>query len=176
MTHRSIKRRVLATTLATVLAPVFALGGAFVGMSGEARAAVGKADCQVHAVLFSKDGDGKVPKNLAFLEETLRDDAFAAYKGYHLIDKKTLRLQLDSAAKAAFKSGHKLGLTLRGGDASRLKLHANLTGRDGKGSLLDTEYSIEDNGLLMIAAGRHTSGEVEGKLFFAIQCARRQAD
>lgn len=163
----------LASVLATALLPAFAFGAAFVGQPVHAHAAVEKASCQVHAVLASKEGDGKIPKNLGFLRETLEDDAFAAYRGFHLIDKKSLKLEVDAPSQSAFKSGHKLQLTLLGGDDSKLKFHAELTGRDGKSSLIGTDYSIEDNGLLMIQAGKYKSGEIAGKLFFAIQCARR---
>ena len=168
---RGVRARTLGTVLAMALTPVFAL--ATPTAVSEAHAAVKKADCQVHAVLASREGDGKVPKTLEFLRETLEDDAFAAYKGFHLIDKKTVKLAFEKASETSFKSGHKLQLTLLGGDEGRLKFRADLTGRDGKSSLIGTDYSIEDNGLLMIQAGRYTSGEVEGKLFFAIQCARR---
>lgn len=169
----SVRHRGLGAMLAMALVPAFALTAPIVASSAHAASAVQKADCEVHAVLASKEGDGKIPKNLEFLRETLEDDAFAAYKGFHLIDKKALKLALDKASESGFKSGHKLRLTLLGGDDGKLKFRADLTGRDGKTALIGTDYSIEDNGLLMIQAGRYTSGEIAGKLFFAIQCARR---
>jgi hypothetical protein len=158
--------------LSLVLVPALAVVSPLAATPA-AAASVEKADCQVHAVLASREGDGKIPKNLEFLRETLEDDAFAAYKGFHLIDKKTMKVMLEKASESAFKSGHKLRLSLLGGDEGRLKFRADLTGRDGKTTLIGTDYSIEDNGLLMIQAGRYTSGEIAGKLFFAIQCARR---
>jgi hypothetical protein len=166
------RARAFGTMLALALVPTFVLATPAISVA-HAASAVKKADCQVHAVLASREGDGTVPKNLEFLRETLEDDAFAAYKGFHLIDKKTVKLALEKAAESGFKSGHKLRLTLLGGEEARLKFRADLTGRDGKTALIGTDYSIDDNGLLMIQAGRYTSGEVEGKLFFAIQCARR---
>jgi hypothetical protein len=170
---RNLRSRGLGAVLAMALVPAFAIVSPFAASPASAASAVQKSDCQIHAVLASREGDGKVPKNLEFLRETLDDDAFAAYKGFHLIDKKTMKVALDKATESAFKSGHKLRLTLLGGDDGRLKFRADLTGRDGKTTLIGTDYSIEDNGLLMIQAGRYTSGEITGKLFFAIQCARR---
>jgi hypothetical protein len=173
MNHGRTKSRVLASVLATALLPAFAFGVTWMGPHTHAQAKVDKAGCQVHAVLASKEGDGKIPKDLAFLKETLQDDAFAAYKGYHLIDKKQLKLKIDKVSSASFKSGHKLRLTLLGGDENKLKLHADLTGRDGKTSLFGADYSIDNNGQLLVAAGQATVGEIAGKLFFAIQCAHR---
>lgn len=168
-----MKRSLLTSVLAAVLAPAAALSVTWIGPASVAQAAEETAVCQVHAVLASKEGDSKIPKNLEFLRETLEDDAFAAYKGFHLLERKTLELSADASANAGFKSGHKLRLRLLSVDKERLKLHAALTARDGKKSLLETDFSIKNNGQLMIQADKHKSGEVEGKLFFAIQCAKR---
>jgi hypothetical protein len=163
----------MASVLATALAPVFTFGAVYLGTQSTAQAAVEKAGCQVHAILFSKEGDGKLPKNLEFLRKHIESDDFAIYKGYHLLDKKVYQLVRDAASESEFKSGHKLGLTLLGGDAGKLKLHSKLVARDGKTALLDTAFSIEDNGLIMFSPGKFTSGEVAGKLFFAVQCKSR---
>lgn len=168
MTHRRPHRR-LAVVLATALVPTLGASAAL-AVPTAAHAAVSKAHCQVHEVLLSKEGDGKVPKELAFLAETLQNDEFAAYKGFYLLERKTLKLDLDRKADAGFATGHKLGLTLLGGEDTKLKLRAELTGRDGSKSLLDTTYSIQNNGQLMIGAGSHTDAGRSGKLFFAIQC------
>lgn len=129
------------------------------------------AKCRVHAVLASKDPGG-LPSNLSFLKKTLKDDQFAAYKSFHLIDQKSLSLAGKAASQAQFRSGHKLALSLKGGDEKRLRLHLELTGRSGRGKLIGTDYSIEDHGLFMIQAGAYQKGDVSGKLFFAIQCGR----
>lgn len=164
----------LSTILATVATPAAAFAVTLAGVQPIAQAAPAKqAACRVHAVLASKEGDGKLPKSLEFLRETLAEDQFAAYKSFHLVDKKTLKLEADKPSNTSFSSGHKMALDLLGGDEERLKLHLDLTGRDGKESLISTDYSIADNGLFMIGGGNFKQGEVVGKLFFAIQCARR---
>lgn len=160
--------------LVGLLGPLAAV--AAVGESSVARAAapakVATASCQVHAVLASKDGDGSIPKNLAFLRDTLRDDQFAAYKSFHLVDQKRLSFPEGGQADSKLSSGHVVALKWLGGDEKRMRLHLELRGRDGASKLVSTDYSIEDHGLFMIQAGEHKQGEVKGKLFFAVQCAR----
>ncbi len=168
MTHRTPHRSLVAV-LAAALAPVLGVSAA-IAVPSAAQAAVSKANCRLHQVLLSKEGDGNVPKELAFLRDTLKNDEFAIYKGFYLLERKTLKLDLESRVDAGFGTGHKLGLTLLGGDDAKLKLRAELTGRDGVKSLLDTTYSIQNNGQLMISAGSHTDAGRSGKLFFAIQC------
>lgn len=171
MNYGRIKQKLWASVLTTVLAPTFAFGAAWSGVASEADAA-DKANCQVHAVLASKEGDGKLPKDLKFLEKTLQADEFAVYKSFHLLEKKELKLKLDKPAGLSFKSGHKMELKLLGSDDKTLKYHLFLSGRDGKKKLVDTEYSIEDHGLFMTGVGEHKSGELSGKLFLTIQCGR----
>ena len=171
MTRRSLKTRLLIPALAAVLAPLSAFV-TVLAVPGAAEAAVAKASCQVNAVLLSKDGDGTIPSELDFMKSTLQNDEFAAYKGFHLLERKELKLALDTKAESSFTSGHRVGLTLLGGDETRLKLHADLSSRDATKSLLSTDYSIEDNGLLMIGAGAYSDEKRSGKLFFAIQCGR----
>jgi hypothetical protein len=154
--------------LAMVMAPAMALSVGVLAAPQTADAA-GKANCRVHAVLASKEGDGKIPKSLEFLRETLEDDQFAAYKSFHLVDKKTLKLEGDTPSKATFSSGHKLGLKLLE-STPKLKLHLELSSRDGSKNLVKTDYSIDNNGMFMIGAGKLEQGEIAGKLFFAIQC------
>ena len=174
MKYGTIKNKLVSSIVAAALAPAIALGAFYFGAEGVVQAAGAKANCQVHAVLASKEGEGKLPKSLEFLRTTLEDDQFAAYKSFHLVDKKTLKLVGSKTGNAQFNSGHKLGLTLLEGDANpKLKLRLELSGRDGESNLLKTDYSIEDNGLVMIAAGKHTHADVDGKLFFAIQCASK---
>jgi hypothetical protein len=173
MKYGRIKHKAVSTIVAAVLAPAFALGATYFGPEGAAQAAGAKANCRVHAVLASKEGDGKIPKQLEFLRETLEDDQFGVYKSFHLVDKKMLKLDGPAPASAKFASGHQVGLALLDND-EKLKLHLELTGRDGTTNLVKTDYSIEDNGLFMIAAGAFKQGEVAGKLFFAIQCASKK--
>lgn len=168
MTHRSPKTRLLAPLLAAVLAPLSVFTAVF-AVPGVADAAT-KANCEVNAVLLSKDGDGTIPPELEFLKSTLQNDEFAAYKGFHLVERKALKLVLDTKAESTFASGHRVGLTLLGGDANRLKLHADLSSRDATKSLVSTDYSIDNNGLFMIGVGSHSTATHTGKLFFAIQC------
>lgn len=172
MNYGRIKQRLVASVLATVLAPAFAFGAAYTGALSEADAA-DKANCRVHAVLASKEGDGKLPKELKFLEKTLQADEFAAYKSFHLLEKKELKLKLDKPSEISFKSGHKMGLTLLAVEDKTLKYHLTLYGRDGTTSLIDTDYSIEDHGLIMTGVGKHEEGDISGRLFLAVQCGRQ---
>lgn len=171
MNYGRIKTRLMASVLATVLAPAFAFGAAYTGGISEADAAE-KANCRVHAVLASKEGDGKLPKDLAFLEKTLQADEFAVYKSFHLLEKKDLKLKIEKPSEFTFKSGHKMGLTLMAIEEDKLKYHLSLSGRDGKTELVDTDYSIKDNGVIMMSVGEHQSGDVLGKLFMVLQCGR----
>ena len=169
MTYRSPKSRLLVPVLAAVLAPVTAFSAVVVAPVA-AEAAVTKANCQVTAVLLSKEGDGTIPPELEFMKSSLQNDEFAAYKGFHLLERKAVKLAVDTKADSPFTSGHRLGLTLLGGDDKRLKLHADLSSRDGSKSLVSLEYSIENDGLFMIGAGSYSNDSRSGKLFFAIQC------
>lgn len=171
MMHGRIKSRLLASALAATLAPTVVVAG--FATPSEARAAeVKEAKCQVHAVLASKEGDTGIPEKLRFLEAQLKDDEFAAYKSFHLVEQKALTIKLDAASEVTLTTGNRLGLSLLGNDDTRLKLRASLSSRDGTKPLLATDYSMEDAGVLMIRAGSHTFEGIEGKLFVAIQCAR----
>lgn len=132
-----------------------------------------RAGCQVHAVLASKEGDGEIPRSLEFLRDTLKDDQFAAYKSFHLVDKKTIGLSEAKAQSVTLSTGHQAKVTLLESDAKRLRLHLELTARSGEEPLVRTDYSIEHNGLFMIQAGKYKQEEVSGKLLFAFQCAAR---
>lgn len=171
MMHGRMNSRLLASALAAVLAPTVVVASYATPL--EARAAeVKEAKCQVHAVLASKDGDVGIPDKLRFLEAQLKDDEFAAYKSFHLIEQKALSIKLDGSSDITMSSGNRLGLSLLGNDDTRLKLRVSLSNRDGSKSLLSADYSMEDAGVLMIRAGSHTHEGIEGKLFVAIQCAR----
>lgn len=165
------RKKLVASALAAVLAPASALAVA-VAPTTVLAADVQEAKCQAFAVHLSKTGDGVIPKELRFLEAQLSADEFAIYKGYALVDQKTLNLKRDKASEVKFSSGNRLGLSLLGNDDKRLKLHASLSSRDGSKNLLNADYSIEDGGTLMIGAGAYSHGGKDGKLFFAIRCAR----
>lgn len=169
MTYR-IKTRLLAPIFASVLAPTLA-ATAVLAAPGVADAAVAKANCQVHSVLLSKEGDGTIPADLEFLRSTFATDEFAWVRGFILLERKTLKLKLDTRSDTTFKTGNKLGLTLLGGDEKRVNLHAELSSRDGTKQLLATDYGIESGGFLMISAGNYSDESRSGKAFFAISCA-----
>ncbi|MCY1006323.1 hypothetical protein OV079_12280 [Nannocystis pusilla] len=134
-----------------------------------AHAEVKTVACKVTAFLVQKDGDGIIPAELKFLEEQLHDDSFAAFKGFRLLETKALRLGVDKPGLAALKSGFQLKLSLLGEVNSKLKLHANLLAPGRDAPLVDTDYAIDDNGLLLVGGVRH----LEGKIFFAIQCGKQ---
>jgi hypothetical protein len=169
MTH-PIKTRLFAPLLASILVPTLA-AASVMAAPAVASAAVSKANCQMHAVLLSKEGDGTIPKELEFLRSTFATDGFAIYQGFFLLERKTVKLTLDTKADTSFRTGHRVGLTLLGGDDKRIKLHADLSSRDGSKSLLSTGYEIDDAGVLMISAGSYTDDERSGKAFFAISCS-----
>ncbi len=157
--------RILASALSAFLLPATVLGSLSL-TSAEVRAEVKAAACKVTAFLASKDGDGSIPEDLKFLEEQLRDDQFAAFKGFRLLEAKTLKLGLDKSAVAALQSGFQLRLSLLGEEETKLKLHANLTAVGRDKPLVDTAYKIDNNGLLLVGGVRH----LDGKVFFAIHC------
>jgi opacity protein-like surface antigen len=171
MMHGRMKSRLLASALAAVLAPA-AIGATYAAPLQAQAAEVKEATCQVHAVLASKEGEGGIPDKLRFLEAQLNDDEFAAYKSFHLIEQKALSIKLGVDAGVTLTTGNRLGLSLLGNDDTRLKLRATLSSRDGSKSLLSTDYSMEDAGVLMIRAGSYAHEGIQGKLFVAIQCAR----
>jgi len=168
------RKSLLSLALSSILAPA-AVFGAVAGVSPTANAApkAEKAVCKVHAVLASKEGDGKIPKNLEFMKEWLTDEPYDRYKSFHLLGSKKADIKLGKATETDFKTGHKMKLSLLGGDEKKLKLHLDLTHRDGKKNLVAMDYSIEDNGLFFVQGGEHKAGEVTGRIFWAIQCARR---
>lgn len=171
MTLRS--KSTLATALSSALAGTLAVG--VMTTPGQAHAAkpAEAGQCKVHAVLASKEGDGTIPKNLEFMKEWLTDEPYDRYKSFHLLGSKKVSVALEKPANTTFKTGHKMKLSLLGGDEKKLKLHLDLTHRDGEKNLVAMDYSIEDNGLFFVQGGKHKSGEVTGRIFWAIQCARR---
>ncbi|HFE47190.1 MAG TPA: hypothetical protein ENJ18_17165 [Nannocystis exedens] len=130
----------------------------------EARAEAASATCEIYTVLATKTGEGTIPEDLGFLASQLRDDQFAAFKSFRLLESKTLKLKLGATGAATMASGHQLKLRLLDAEASKLKLHALLA--SDKRVLVDTDYRIESNGILLIGGVRHAGG----KVFFAIRC------
>lgn len=169
MTSRNMTSRLIAPALAflPILVPALALGGVSM-IPVEASAVEIKAACKVTAFLATKDGDGTIPADLQFLEEQLRDESFAAFKGFRLLEGKTLKLDLGKPSTAELQSGFKLKLSLLGEEDTKLKLHANLMTAGREKPLVDTAYKIDDNGLLLVGGVRH----LDGKVFFAIHCRR----
>ncbi len=162
--------------LASVLTPAAALSAVLVSPVASAappaaKPEVKRADCQIHAVLASKD-EGGIEKDLEFLADKLKDDEFAAYKSFYKVEQKQLALKLGEASTAEFKLGHKLSLTLLGGDTGRLQLKLEMTGRDGKKSLLSTKYGIDSGGVLIVRAGKEefTHKSHKGKVLYVQQC------
>jgi len=156
--------RILASAFTALLLPATIIGGLSL-TPAEVLAEVKAAACKVSTFLATKDGDGSIPVELKFLEEQLRDDQFAAFKGFRLLEAKTLKLGLDKPSVAALQ-GFQLRLSLLGEDETKLKLHANLIAPGRDKPLVDTAYKIDNNGLLLVGGVRH----LDGKVFFAIQC------
>jgi hypothetical protein len=164
MKHRTtIYSRLFAPIFVSSLVPLGAV--AMITLDpAEARAEVTSATCEVHAVLAMKSGDGTIPADLDFLAAQLRDDQFAAFKSFRLLETKSLKLKLGETEGASMKTGHNLKLRLLGAEASKLQFHAVLA--SGEKVLVDTDYKIESNGILLIGGVRHP----DGKVFFAIRC------
>ena len=156
--------RILASAFTALLLPATILGGLSL-TPAEVLAEVKAAACKVSTFLATKDGDGSIPVELKFLEEQLRDDQCAAFKGFRLLEAKTLKLGLDKPSIAALQ-GFQLRLSLLGEEETKLKLHANLIAPGRDKPLVDTAYKIDNNGLLLVGGVRH----LDGKVFFAIQC------
>ncbi len=157
--------RILAPALTALLLPATVLGGLSLAPPA-VRAGVKQPACEGTTFLPSKEGDGTIPAELKFLEEQLRDDQFAAFKGFRLLESKTLKLGLDKPALASLQSGFQLRLSLLGEEETKLKLHANLSAPGRDKPLVDTAYKIDNNGLLLVGGVRH----LDGKVFFAIHC------
>ena len=167
MKYGRIRTRLVASALATVLAPAVPVTAMVAGLSpAMARAAdLDHADCQVHAVLASNEGDKGIPKELEFLAAQLREDEFAAYKEFHLIEQKETRISLDKVAEVKFRSGNRIGLSLLGNDDKRLKIQIALSGRDGQKQLLSSQLSFNDGAVVMVRAGDYEVDGKKGKLF-----------
>jgi hypothetical protein len=154
-----------ALTAAPALAPVAAAALAFapaLALADESQS----ADCKVHAVLASKEGDGGIPKNLEFLASELRSDQFAAYRTFRLLDQRALAIDRDAVKEARLDSGHRVGLKLLGGEIERPKVHVTVHKKDDDKSLVSADYTIASSGFLLLAGFKHA----EGMVIMAIQC------
>lgn len=166
-TKAKFMNRLLSAGLALGLAPALAFGGSVL-LPSVADAAVDKANCRVNSVLASKEeAKPRIPADLEFLREQLENDRFAAYKSFRLLEKKDFKLTLDKESNGKLESGHAFGFKLLGGDDKRLNIHASLHSKGGK-KLLDTDYKIENNGIMIVGGGNHP----DGKIIFAIQCKK----
>ena len=184
MRHRnSMVYRLLAPIFASSLMPVGLTVAALVLAPVEARAEVTSAECQIHAVLATKSGDGTIPADLGFLAEQLRDDQFAAFKGFRLLESKSLKLNIGEPGSATMKSGHQLKLSLLGAEASKLRLHATLASGEKvlvvsntSGARLET-YTIAgprgSGGICVNGAAAHRIGPEIGALDFVSHCYLR---
>lgn len=155
--------RLWAPIFASSLVPLATVSGALLLAPAQAQAEATSATCEIHTVLAMKTGDG-IPDELGFLAGQLRDDQFAAFKSFRLLESKSLKLKLGETGAATMTSGHQLKLQLLDAESSKLKLHAVLA--SGEKVLVDTDYRIESNGILLIGGVRHP----DGKVFFAIRC------
>ena len=169
MSYRRLTHQVLTALVAGSLVPAMFAAGLVVAVPAQVQAAAKRASCRIHAVHVEKEGDGTIPADLKFIEDQLKDDQFAAYKGFRLLDTRTLKLELNKPKTASMKTAHRVKLAFLGSEQRRLKLHATLLARGSDKELVSTEYAIEDNGVLMIGGSKHGGG----RLFFAIQCASR---
>lgn len=176
-TSRRTRRGLGAAALVASLLPAAALV-AVASAPGLALAAPPKAavtaNCNVHVVHASKvEAESRIPADLEHLSDQLGSDDFLAYKSFKLMKLQALGVAIGGgAADMKFQTGNRLSLKLLGADKDRLELHATLSSRDGKKSLLSTDYSIVDNGVFMIGAGRYQHEGNDGRVIVAIQCAK----
>ena len=164
MTHRTMHSKILASTMASVLAmPALLMGGLTLLSPSVAEASVDAAVCRIHAVEASQDGDGTIPENLQFLADQLQAPEFARYKGFKLLDAKDFKLELGKVVEQKFKSGHSLELSLLGGEKDKLELHTNL--KRGSNSLVDVSFVVGSNQIMLIPVRRG-----DQSIIFAYQC------
>jgi hypothetical protein len=154
-----------ALSVAPVLVPAAAVAAVFAPSIARADESQ-TADCKVHAVLASKEGEGGIPKNLEFLASELRSDQFAAYRTFRLLDQRGLSIDRDTVKEARLDSGHRVGLKLLGGEIERPKVHVTVHRKDDDKSLVSADYTIASSGFLLLAGFKHA----EGMVIMAIQC------
>ena len=163
MTHRSIHSKILASSLAGALALPALLVGAVTFLSPSIAEAANKAACRIHAVEATKEGDGTIPENLAFMADQLRAPMFAGYKGFTMIMALDYKLELQQVVDQKFKSGHNVELTLLGEKDGKLELHTKL--KRGSTTLVDMDFGVGNNQIMLIPVQRGDSA-----IIYAFQC------
>jgi len=164
MTHRSMHSKILASSLASVLAiPALFAGGLTLMTPSMARAGVSEAACRIHAVEASEEGDGKIPAELDFLADQLQAPEFARWRGFRLLGSKDYQLELGKVVDQKFKSGHNVKLTLLGGEKDKLELHTKL--ERGTSSLVDMDFVVGSNQIMLIPVRRGDQA-----IIFAYHC------
>lgn len=128
--------------------------------------AAANATCRVMSILAKKEGDGTIPKNLSALESQLRSDQFAAYKSFELVEQKSTAVNDAQDTSLAMKIGYAVKLKLLAATGPRLKLHLSLTSKGASKPLLDADYSVQTDGVLLVVAGQREGG----RALFAFQC------
>lgn len=159
-----MKQRFRAACLAATIAPALAFAATTTTSTTAHAANFEKASCQVHAVLAKNEGDGGIPKNLAFLATELGSPAFGAFKTFVLLGTKSFSLDKGKAQTQTLASGHPISLALRSADDKQIKLHVKLGQASGK-TLVDTDYTVKPNGFVLFAASHK-----QGSVIFAVQC------
>jgi hypothetical protein len=164
MTYKTMHSRILASSLASLLAVPALFAGAVTLLNPSiVEASVTEATCRIHAVEARQDGDGTIPENLQFLADQLQAPEFARYKGFVLLDTKDFKLELGKVVDQKFKSGHNLELSLLGGEQDKLELHTNL--KRGSKSLVDVSFVVGSNQIMLIPVRRGDQA-----IIFAYQC------
>lgn len=165
MNYRSIHSKILASSLASLLAAPALLVGAATFMAPAVAEAATSAACRIHAVEATKDGDGSIPKNLEFMADQLEAPMFAGYKGFRLLDAKDFQLELNKVVDQKFKSGHNVELTLLGDREGKLELHTKL--KRSSTTLVDMDFGVGDNQIMLIPVQRG-----DAAIIYAYQCKR----
>lgn len=133
------------------------------------------AQCELNAVLASKQGDGSIPKNLEFMRSWLTGPLYSHYKSFVLLDKKSMSLRGKGPQEVRLTTGNTLKLRLLGVSKEKLKLKLELSTRTGADKkLVTTDYTIPDNALFFVQGGEYKSGDVTGALVLTVQCARKK--
>lgn len=160
MHAKILASKILASTLTTLLALPALIGGGLVLTPATAEAAVTSATCQIHAIEAKLEGDGKIPAELDFIADQLRQ---LQYKSYRLLDAKDFKLELGKTVDQKFKSGHNVKLSLVGDKDGKLELRTELL--RGELSLLNVEFSLKNNQAILMPVTRG-----DETVIFAYQC------
>ncbi|MEE9385941.1 MAG: hypothetical protein V3V08_21225 [Nannocystaceae bacterium] len=172
----NIRRAIVAKFIAVagiagvlLIAPASAIaspGLATADLIAASDAVAASATCRVMSIMARKEGGGKIPASLELLRTQLRSDQFAAYRSFELLEERRIVLRDGKGGFAQMKIGYDVKLNLLGRDASRLKLHLRLIAKGSAKPLLDADYSVLDNGMLLVVAGMRD----RGRALFAFQC------